>query len=84
MVFLSYEKRYGVYQGAFFYRNIKTGVNSFVKPRVLRPDQAGIMRIICLSCVHHCAKNGSYGIPKVPFFTVSIIVVGPVQYLKQK
>lgn len=34
-----FEKRFDVYSGKFYYHSNKTGVDTFVKPRLLRPDQ---------------------------------------------
>lgn len=39
LVFAQYEKRFDVYTGLFYYHSSKTSVNSFIKPRVLRPEQ---------------------------------------------
>lgn len=39
LVFSQFEKRFDVYSGTFFYHSNKTGVDSFAKPRVFRPDQ---------------------------------------------
>lgn len=38
-IFSQFEKRFDVYSGTFFYHSNKTGVDTFLKPRVLRPDQ---------------------------------------------
>lgn len=43
-VFSQLEKRFDVYTGTFYYHSNKTGVDSFVKPKILRLDQASSSR----------------------------------------
>lgn len=38
-IFAQFEKRFDVYSGTFFYHSNKTGIDTFAKPRLLRPDQ---------------------------------------------
>eukprot|EP00752_Nemacystus_decipiens_P013301 g11781.t1 len=38
-IYSQFEKRFDVYSGQFYYHSNKTGVDTFVKPRLLRPDQ---------------------------------------------
>ncbi|CAM9142413.1 unnamed protein product, partial [Hapterophycus canaliculatus] len=38
-ILAQFEKRFDVYSGTFYYHSNKTGVDTFAKPRLLRPDQ---------------------------------------------
>ena len=40
LVLAQFEKRFDIYSGTFYYHSNKSGVDTFVKPRVLRADQA--------------------------------------------
>lgn len=45
-VFEQFEKRFDVYSGTFYYHSNKSGVDSFAKPRVLRPDQVRTASVV--------------------------------------
>lgn len=40
LVLAQFEKRFDIYSGTFYYHSNRSGVDTFVKPRVLREDQA--------------------------------------------
>lgn len=39
LVLAQFEKRFDIYSGTFYYHSNRSGVDTFVKPRVLRADQ---------------------------------------------